>query len=394
MKENFSFYSSTYISFGKDSEKEAGALVRRFGGSRALVHYGGGSIVRNGILSKVEASLRESDLPYSLLGGVRPNPLTGLIYQGIALCRQENIDFILAVGGGSAIDSAKAIALGACYEGDVWDFFSKGLPIKSALPLGAIPTVAAAGSEASQNVVITREEGMLKRSTKSDVLRPRFAIMNPAFTCTLPAYQTASGITDIISHVVERYFTRTRNVETSDRLCEALFKAVIHEAPRVMENPYDYEARANIMWAGMLAHNDVAGADRLQDWGSHALEHELSAMYGVPHGAGLAVILPAWMEYMLKEDIPRFAQFAVRVWDCDMDFTCPERTAREGIARFRTFLTSIGMPLSFEELGADPADIPLLVKTLGVGLGRQVGGFKQIDEKDAEAIYRLACRKA
>ncbi len=388
--DNFNFYAPTYFAFGRGSEKKTGRLVKRFGGSKVLVHYGGGSVKRNGVLDAVLNSLKEEGLEYVELGGVKPNPRSGLVYEGIDLCRREGIDFILAVGGGSAIDSAKAIAAGVVYEGDFWDFYSKDMSVRNALPVGTVLTIAAAGSEGSPDTVITHEDGMLKRGASGEALRPRFSVLNPEFTCTLDAYQTACGVTDIMAHVCERYFTNTKNVETTDRLCEAVLKAVITEAPKIIHNLTDYEARANLMWAGMIAHNNIVGVGREQDWSSHGIEHELSALYDVAHGAGLAVIFPAWMTYVMHHDVNRFAQFAVRVWDCDMNFANPELTALEGIKRFKEFLRGIGMPTNFRELRAEEKDIPRMVETLGVTEERRIGGFVALGPKDVENIYRLA----
>lgn len=388
--DNFNFYAPTYFAFGRESEKKTGRLVKRFGGSKVLVHYGGGSVKRNGVLDAVLNSLKEEGLEYVELGGVKPNPRSGLVYEGIDLCRREGIDFILAVGGGSAIDSAKAIAAGAVYEGDFWDFYSKDMSVRNALPVGTVLTISAAGSEGSPDTVITHENGMLKRGASGEALRPRFSVLNPEFTCTLDAYQTACGVTDIMAHVCERYFTNTKNVETTDRLCEAVLKAVITEAPKIIHNLTDYEARANLMWAGMIAHNNIVGVGREQDWASHGIEHELSALYDVAHGAGLAVIFPAWMTYVMNHDVNRFAQFAVRVWDCDMNFANPELTALEGIKRFKEFLRSIGMPTNFRELRAEEKDIPRMVETLGVTEERRIGRFVPLSPKDVENIYRLA----
>jgi Iron-containing alcohol dehydrogenase. len=386
---NFTFYSPTYFAFGRGTENEAGSLIRRFGGNKVLIHYGGGSVVRSGLLDRVKASLKKENLEYIELGGVKPNPRSGLVYEGIDLCKKEGIDFILAVGGGSVIDSSKAIAAGTKYDGDFWDFF-EGKPIKEALPVGTVLTIAAAGSEGSGDTVITKEEGMLKRGAGSDALRPVFSILNPELTQTLPPYQTACGAVDIMAHVFERYFTNTKEVEITDRLCEAILLTMIKEVPRVIKDPNNYEARANIMWAGMVAHNNLVGVGREQDWASHGIEHELSALYDVAHGAGLAVIFPAWMTYVMKHDVNRFAQIAVRVWGCDMNFANPEETAQEGIARFRQFLKSIGMPTTFKELGAREEDIPLMVEKLGLGENGTIGSFVRLTAKDVENIYRLA----
>jgi len=387
---NFTFYSPTYFAFGKDTEWESGKLVKRFGGSKVLIHYGGGSVVRSGLLDRVKASLEQEKISYVLLGGVQPNPRSGLVYEGIELCRKEQVDFILAVGGGSAIDSAKAIAMGVPYEGDFWDFYS-GRTIETALPVGTVLTIAAAGSEGSPDSVITHEDGMYKRGAGGDAIRPKFSILNPALTQTLPAYQTACGITDIMAHLYERYLTRTTEVEVTDRMIEALLLTMIHEGPRVIADPDHYEARANIMWAGMMAHNNACGVGRSQDWNSHNIEHELSALYDCAHGAGLAVTMPAVFTYVMEQDVMRFAQIATRVWGCQMDFAHPEVTARAGIEALRNFLISIGMPRNFEELGAREEDIPRLVEVLCYGDGRtgKLEGFATLDEEDCKKIYQL-----
>lgn len=386
---NFSFYSPTYFVFGKNTENEVGKYVKKYGGSKVLIHYGGGSVIRSGLLDRVKASLENDKIAYVELGGVQPNPRSGLVYKGIEICRLENVDFVLAVGGGSAIDSAKAIALGAKYKGDFWEFY-EGKPVEEALKVGTILTIAAAGSEGSGNSVITKEEGMLKRGTGGDALRPVFSILNPELTQTLPPYQTACGAADIIAHVLERYFTNTKEVELTDRLCEAVLLTMIKEVPRVMEDPTNYEARANIMWAGMVAHNNIIGVGREQDWASHGIEHELSALYDVAHGAGLAVVFPAWMQYVLKHDINRFAQIAVRVWGCQMDFHNPEETAMEGIRRMKQYFTSIGLPVNFKELGAKEEDIPLLAEKMGLGETGTRGNFVPLTTKDVEKVLRLA----
>ena len=387
---NFSFYSPTYFAFGRDSENQAGALVKRFGGTKVLIHYGGGSVIRSGLLDRVKASLEAEAIPYVELGGVKPNPRSGLVYQGIELCRREGVDFVLAVGGGSTIDSSKAIAAGAVYDGDFWDFYS-GKPVEKALPVGTVLTIAAAGSEGSPDSVITNENGMYKRGASGDAIRPRFSILNPALTQTLPPYQTACGITDILAHLYERYLTNTKEVEATDRMIEALMLTMIHEGPRVIEDPDNYEARANIMWAGMMAHNNSGGVGRSQDWNSHNIEHELSALYDCAHGAGLAVTMPAVFGYVMEHDVMRFAQVAVRVWGCQMDFARPEVTAKAGIEALRRFFISIGMPRNFAELGAKAEDIPALVKALCWGDGRQgsISGFVTLNEEDCAKIYRL-----
>ncbi len=388
--DNFTFYCPTCFVFGRDTENQAGALVRRFGGTRALIHYGGGSAVRSGLIDRVRASLEKEGVSCVLLGGVRPNPRSGLVYKGIELCRKEKVDFVLAVGGGSSIDSSKSIAAGTLYDGDFWDFFSGKSRMTSALPVGAVLTIAAAGSEGSSGAVITQEETLLKRGGGGDAIRPKFSIMNPALTQTLPPYQTASGVADIMAHLYERYLTNSTDVEVTDRLLEALMLTLIHEGPRVLEDPDNYEARANIMWAGMMAHNNACGVGRSQDWNSHSIEHELSALYDCAHGAGLAVTMPAVFRYVMEHDVMRFAQAAVRVWGCQMDFAHPETTARAGIEALRAFLISLGMPKTLGELGGREEDIPVLVKSLCRGGGRNgtISGFVTLDEEDCTKIYR------
>lgn len=387
---NFTFYSPTYFVFGKDKENEAGEYVKRFGGSKVLIHYGGGSVIRSGLLERVKASLKSADILYVELGGVKPNPRSGLVYEGIELCRKENVDFILAVGGGSTIDSAKAIAAGTLYKGDFWDFY-KGKEIMEALPVGTILTIAAAGSEGSPDSVITKEEGMFKRGANGEAIRPAFSILNPALTQTLPVYQTACGATDIMAHVFERYFTNTKDVEITDRLCEAVLLTMIKEVPKAIADADDYEARANIMWTGMVAHNNLCGVGRDQDWSSHCIEHELSAIYDCAHGAGLAVVFPAWMTYVYKHDTNRFANLAVRVWGCKMDEQNPENTALAGIEAVRKFWKLIGMPSTLEELGASEEDIEKMAETACYGDGGSgtIGNFVPLQKKDVIKIYHL-----
>ena len=386
---SFDFYSPTYFVFGRDRETEAGAYVKKFGGSRVLVLYGGQSAKRTGLLDRVNESLRSAGLASVELGGIKPNPKSDMVYEGIELCRREQVDFLLAVGGGSVIDTAKAIAAGSVYDGDFWDFFSGKAPEK-ALPVGTVLTIAASGSEGSPDDIITKADTLEKNAAEADCLRPRFSILNPALTESLPPYQTACGVTDIMAHAFERYFTNTPDVETTDRLLEGVLLAMLHEGRRVMADPHNYEARANIMWADMVCHNDVMGVGRKQDWNSHHLEHVLSALYDCAHGAGLAVIMPAWMRYCIEHGgEKRFAQMAVRVFGCQMDFDDPKRTAMEGVNAFRAFLKDIGMPLTFAEIGADPADIPKLVEMNHIGDG-VTGGYIGLDRAAHQEIYEIA----
>ncbi|MBQ4364001.1 MAG: iron-containing alcohol dehydrogenase [Oscillospiraceae bacterium] len=388
---NFNFYSPTEFVFGKDRENDCGEYVKKYGGTKVLLVYGGGSAVKSGLIGRVEESLKNNGIGFSELGGVQPNPRDTLVYKGIDMCRAEGLDFILAVGGGSPIDTAKAIAIGVPYDGDFWDFYSGQARPEKAVPVATVLTIAAAGSEGSPDSVITKTDGMLKRGCGTDLIRPKFSVLDPALTQTLPAYQTACGATDIMAHVFERYFTNTKEVEITDRLCEAVLMTMIKETPRVIADPDNYDARANIMWAGMVAHNNIVGVGREQDWNSHGIEHELSALYDCAHGAGLAVIMPAWMEFVYKHDVMRFAQAAVRIWGVKMNFADPAVTALEGIHRFRMFLRSIGMPINFEELGAKEEDIPALVEKFGIGDG-ETGGFVHLKAADIAEIYRIAVR--
>ena len=393
--DRFVFYSPTLFAFGDGEEKNTGALVRRFGGSRVLLVYGGGSVKRNGAYDAVTASLKEAGIPYSELSGIQANPRSGKVYEGIEICRREGVDFLLAVGGGSVIDTAKAIAFGVPYDGDFWDFFTGKAKIETTLPVGTVLTISAAGSEGSDSCVITLEEGNLKWGCpKTDVIRPKFSVLNPRYTCSLPAYQTASGAADMIAHICERYFTNTPDVNLTDRLCHALLKTILEAAPKAIADPNDYAARADLMWAGMLAHNNSCGIGRVQDWASHQIEHELSAFYDCAHGAGLAVVMPAWMEFVMDHDVMRFSKFAVEVFGCEMDFAHPENTAKAGIARLRDFFRSLGLPVTLAEVGAKEEDIPAMVAHRAEKpAGFPYGGFVKIGPQEMEAILRL-CAKA
>ncbi len=384
--ENFTFYAPTYFDFGRGTETHVADLIRQFGGSKVLLHYGGGSIKKNGLYDRVVDTLKKADLPFVELGGVKPNPRSGLVYEGIELCKREKVDFVLAVGGGSTIDSSKAIAAGSLYDGDFMDFYQGKATVEKALPVGTILTIAAAGSEGSPNTVITDEKTWIKKGARSDLLRPKFSILNPELTCTLPPYQTAAGATDIMIHVCERYFSNTQEVEVTDRLCEAILKTVIYEAPRVIENPDHYEARANLMWAGMLAHNNVCGVGRIQDWASHHIEHELSALYDVTHGAGLAVVTPKWMRYVLDKNPDKLVLFATRVWDIPLDPGDPKATAQKGIEAFENFLKKIGMPSTFDEIGAKKEDIETMTDKL-LKTKKTEGNYVKLNRDDVIKIY-------
>ena len=390
---NFEFFLPTHFVFGKDVEMEAGEKVKALGGTHVLIHYGGGSAVRSGLIDRVERSLTQAGLKVEKLGGVQPNPRDDKVYEGIELVRSTGVDFVLAVGGGSAIDSSKAIALGSQYEGDFWDFYSgKAVPQKG-LPIGAVLTIAAAGSESSNSSVIMQAATKTKRGLNVELQRPCLAIMNPQLTCTLPPYQTACGATDIMAHILERYFTNTPGVEVTDHLCEALLLTVIQAARTAMAQPQDYDARAQLMWAGTLAHNNTCGVGREQDWASHQIEHELSGLYDVAHGAGLAVVLPAWMRHNMHHHTERFCQLATRVWGCEMNYEHPEVTAMEGIQRFEQFLRDIGMPVTLKELGAKAEDIPFLAQhTKRNNGGKLCGFFVAMDTAGIEEVLRIADR--
>ena len=386
---NFTFYTPTKYLFGRGVETKAGELARQFLGQKIMIVYGHGSVVRSGLLSRVTASLAEAGVSWTELGGVDPNPTDTLVYKGIEEGRKENIDGVLAVGGGSAIDTAKAIALGIPYNGDFWDFYAGRLVPEKALPVGTVLTIPAAGSEGSGNSVITRLDGLHKISLRTEsVLRPKFSLLNPELTFTLPPYQTASGIADMMAHIFERYFTMTPGVEITDRVSEGILRAIIEEAPKVMKDPEDYDARANIMWSGTLAHHGVCGTGRREDWVSHFMEHEISAVYGVTHGAGLAVIIPAWMTFMADHNPGKVAQMARRVFDVNSH---DDRTAAvEGISCLKAFFGSLGLPVTFAGLGIESPDIPLLVKKLHENKGDIIGGYYPLTATETEQIYRLA----
>ena len=385
--QNFTFQNKTKLIFGKDKEKEVGKEVKKYS-DNILLHYGGGSIKKYGTYNKVVKSLEEVGVSITELGGVKPNPRLELVKEGIELCRKENIDFILAVGGGSVIDSAKTIAAGVDYQGDVWDFFAGKAEIEGALPVATVLTIPAAGSESSPSAVITKEDENLKWDIGSEKIIPQFSILNPELTFTLPEYQTACGAADIMAHIMERYFTQTEDVQFTDYLCEGTLKTIIENVPQVLREPKNYAARAEIMWAGTVAHNGLLGTGREEDWASHGIEHELSAIYDIAHGAGLAVIFPAWMEYVYQENLERFAQFAVKVWNVEPDFNNLEKLARAGIEKTKDYFSSIGLPVSLKELDISDDKLELMAKKC-VGEGT-IGNFKTLDQEDVYNIYQIA----
>jgi alcohol dehydrogenase YqhD (iron-dependent ADH family) len=351
-----------------------------------MIHYGGGSAVRSGLLQRIESCLQNEFIDYVLLGGVQPNPVDDMVYRGIDFCRQEQVDFILAVGGGSVIDSAKAISAGVPYPGDFWNFFDGKVTINKTLPVGVVLTIPAAGSEGSVSSVITQKASGLKRPLWSQHFRPVFAVMNPELTYTLPPFQTACGIADMMAHVMERYFSNTPGVELTGRLCEALLLSIIKEAKTVMAEPENYAARANLMWAGTLAHNGICGLGREEDWASHKLEHELSALYDVAHGAGLAVMFPAWASYVVGANLDLFVKFATRIWNI-RPLESKRETALQGIRAMRDFFSSIGLPVNFQQTGARREDIDEMIKHLKINTGGTFGALVKLDMDDARRIY-------
>ncbi|MDR0378805.1 MAG: iron-containing alcohol dehydrogenase [Candidatus Accumulibacter sp.] len=389
---NFQFYSPTEFVFGRGTENEAGKLVKKYGGTKVLIHYGGGSVMKSGLYDRTVRSIEAAGLRHVSLGGVRPNPVDALVYEGIELVRREGVDFILGIGGGSAIDSAKAIAAGVPYEGDFWDFYAGTARPAKTVKLGCIITLPATGTEGSDSSVITRSDGMYKRGMSSDFNRPLFSIMNPELTFTLPPYQTASGIVDMMAHIMERYFTNTRNVDVTDRISEALLTSIVNQAGRVMREPENYDARAEIMWAGMLAHNNLCGVGRETDFSVHQMEHELSAKYDVAHGAGLAALYPAWMQYQMDQNPMRLAEFAVRVFGAEMNFEDPVVTAWDGIRKLAAFYASVDMPVNLRQLDAriEETDIPELVAKVRRKKDGLVGNFRPLSDADLANIYKLA----
>lgn len=390
--DNFELHTPTKVIFGKGTEKAAGKEIKALGCKKVLLHYGGQSAKKSGLLDRIEASLKEEGIDYVSLGGVVPNPRLGLVYEGIELCKKEGVDFILAVGGGSVIDSAKAIGYGITHDFDVWDLYDGKAAAVTCAPIGTVLTIAAAGSETSNSSVITKEEGWLKRGYNNDVCRPVFAIMNPEVTYTLPAYQTASGGADILMHTMERYFTQTENVDFTDALCEGLLKTVMKHLLVLVKDPMNYDSRAQVMWAGSISHNGLLNTGRVGDWASHQLEHELGGMFDVAHGAGLAAVWGSWARYVYKENVGRFAQYAVNVMGCAMDFQNPEKTALEGIERMEEFYRKINMPTNIRELGIDLTEeqIEELSEKCVWGGRRTIGNFKVLKKEDVKAIYQMA----
>lgn len=391
--QDFNYYAPTEVVFGKDAEGRLVEMIRKYGGKKVLLHYGGKSAERSGLLGSVREKLNEAGIPFVELGGVKPNPRLTLVKEGIELCRREGVDFLLAVGGGSVIDSSKAIGYGMKYDGDVWDIYARKYQPKETLPVGVILTIPAAGSEMSDSSVITNEELGLKIGYSDNLCRPKFAIMNPVRTFTLPPYQTACGATDIMMHTMERYFGKVDDMTLIDNIAEALMRTVKDSVFHVLKDPEDYRNRACIMWASSLGHNDLTGDRSYADFATHQLEHELSAMFDVAHGAGLAAIWPSWARYVMQENVSRFQRFAVNVMGVPNDFANPEATALAGVEAIEEFYHAIGMPTSIHELiGREITDdeIKELARKCSHDDGRTIGGFKKLDRHDMEQIYIMA----
>ena len=390
---NFTYYTPTKVVFGKDTEGQVGHLVKEQGASKVLLHYGSGSVVRSGLLDRVKACLDESRVGYVELGGVVPNPRLSKVYEGIELCQREGVDFILAVGGGSVIDSAKAIGYGIANEGDVWDLYEHTRKVDKCAPIGVVLTIAATGSEMSNSSVITKEEGMLKRSYGHDASRPKFAILNPELTMTLPDYQTACGCTDIIMHTVERYFTQGGNSEMTDCIAEGLVRTVMKNALILKDDPTNYKARAEVMWAGSLSHNGLTGCGANgSDFVTHGLEHEIGGMWDVAHGAGLSAIWGSWARYVVDDCMYRFFKFAVDVMEIEADPFNMYGVALDGIEALERFFKKIGMPTSLRELGIEPTDeeIKLLAHKAAIACGGTKGSAKVLGEEDFAKILEMA----
>ena len=391
----FNYYTPTKVVFGVGTEKQVAGLIREFGGTKVLIHYGGGSVVRSGLLGRVTDLLSEAGIPFVTLGGAVPNPRLGLVYEGIELCKKENVDFILGVGGGSAVDSAKAIGYGVANEGDVWDFYDHKRKAKGCLPLGVIMTIAATGSEMSDSSVITKEEGLVKRGYSSDYGRPRFAIMDPALTVTLPDYQTACGCADIMMHTMERYFTNGGNMELTDAIAEGLLRTVMVNAEKLVKDPKDIDARAEVMWAGSLSHNGLTGCGNDGgDWMTHKLEHELGGLYDVAHGAGLTAVWGSWARYVYRDCLPRFKRFAVNVMGIAPEGT-DEEIALKGIEATEDFFRRIHMPIDLGELGvsASDEDLKLMAHKCAVGVNGAKGSARLLKEEDMLAIFRASVKR-
>ena len=390
---DFKYFTPTKVLFGKNTEDKVADLIQEFGGKKVLIHYGGGSVIRSGLMQRVTDKLDAAGIAYVKLGGAVPNPRLSLVYEGIELCKKEGVDFLLAVGGGSAIDSAKAIGYGLMNEGDVWDLYDYKKQAKASMPLGVILTLAATGSEMSDSSVITKEEGLVKRGYSSDFGRPKFAILNPELTMTLPDYQTACGCTDIMMHTMERYFTNGGNMELTDSIAEALLRTVKENAKILARDPKNYDARAEVMWAGSLSHNGLTGCGNDGgDWMTHKLEHELGGLYDVAHGAGLAAIWGSWARYVYKNCLPRFKRYAINVMGIAPNAGSDEEIALKGIEAMEAFYREIKMPTNLRELGVNATDddLKLMAHKCAVGVNGGKGSAHFLKEEDMLEIYKMS----
>jgi alcohol dehydrogenase YqhD (iron-dependent ADH family) len=390
---DFKYFTPTKVLFGKNTEDKVAELVQEFGGKKVLIHYGGGSVIRSGLMQRVTDKLDAAGIKYVKLGGAVPNPHLSLVYEGIELCKKEGVDFLLAVGGGSAIDSAKAIGYGLMNDGDVWDFYDYKRQAKASMPLGVILTLAATGSEMSDSSVITKEEGLVKRGYSSDFGRPKFAILNPELTMTLPDYQTACGCTDIMMHTMERYFTNGGNMELTDSMAEALLRTVKENAKILVKDPKNYDARAEVMWAGSLSHNGLTGCGNDGgDWMTHKLEHELGGLYDVAHGAGLAALWGSWARYVYKNCLPRFKRYAINVMGVPANAGSDEEIALKGIEAMEDFYREIKMPTNLRELGVNATDddLKLMAHKCAVGVNGGKGSARFLKEEDMLEIYKIS----
>ena len=391
--ENFAYYTPTKVVFGKDEEKNVGKLAKDFGAKKVLIHYGGGSAVRSGLIDKIKTSLSEENISFVELGGVKPNPRLSLIYEGIKLAKENGVDFILAVGGGSVIDSAKGIGYGVANPDieDVWDLYIGKKKTQKCTPIGVVLTIAAAGSEMSSGSVVTKEDEQLKRSYGCDNARPKFAIMNPELTYTLPKYQIACGVVDIMMHTMERYFSPVGNLELTDKIAEGLLRTMLKYGKLSLENPNNYEARAEIMWASSLAHNGLTGCGGIGDWSTHQLEHDLGGVYDIAHGAGLSAVWGSWARYVFKENPRRFAQFAENVFGIEKIGT-DEEMAIKGIEAMENFYKEIEMPISISETGINLSDedVEMLAEKCSNNGTRYIGSFKKLFKEDMAKIYSMA----
>lgn len=385
--QNFNFKSETRIIFGKDKENELASYVKSYG-KKVLVHFGGTSLKKLGVIDRVTKSLDESAIEYVILEGVVPNPRLSVIHEGVKICKEENIDFILAIGGGSAIDSAKAIALGAKYDGDVWDFFTGAAEPIEAISVGTILTIPGAGSEMSQSSIVTNEDGDLKCGVDAECIVPVFSILNPEMCYTLPPYLLACGLADIMSHQFERYFTTTKDIILSDYLLEGAMKALVEIGPKLMKDPTNYNLCAEFMWLATVSHNGVLDVGRSSDWGSHRIEHEISALYDITHGAGMAIVFPAWMKYVKNENIDRFVQFASRVFGINDASLTKDQLATKGIEALENFFRSLGLKLTLSEAGVPTDKFEEMAKK-AVGSNVTIGRFKEMTVNDVVEILKL-----